>query len=130
MHRIQTFLFAFALGLAFQTVVAEEPVAEPAPEAPADTWKEGIVQEFPTQYEQYIPGYEQGPSESLEVEAGPVDTTPDTEPATNPGSSDSDSDSSWTEMFADRNVINILLLAGIVLLFVIYQIRSGGKRRG
>ena len=127
MRRTKSFLFALVLGMALQPAMAEEPAAEP-PAEPADTWKEGITQEFPIQYDQYIPGFESGPSESLEVESGPVDATPDTEPEQN--QVDSDSDSSWTEMFADRNVINILLLAGIVLLFVIYQIRSGGKRRG
>lgn len=128
MQRLQTFLFAAAFGLVFQPVLAEEPVADPAPAQPADTWKEGIVQEFPMQYDEYIPEIKAGPSESLEVEAEPVDTGPEPESVTN--NDGNDSDTSWTEIFADRNVINILLLAGIVLLFVIYQIRSGGKRRG
>ncbi|MBU41934.1 MAG: hypothetical protein CMN76_01850 [Spirochaetaceae bacterium] len=128
MQRIVTSLFTLAISVAaIQSLVAEEPAAQPAPE-PAETWKEGIVQEFPIQYDEYIPGFESGPSQSLEVEAGPVDTGEVEPPETTDGSDDSDfSISQW---FADRNVINGLLLLGIIILFIIYQMRSGGKRRG
>ena len=128
MDRFKT---AFVVGLLFWAglTFGEEPAA-PAAEPPADSWKEGIVQEFPTQYENYIPGFQKQSSQSLEIE-GPDQIATEEGGADAPAvTGESDSNFSISEWFEDRNVVNGLLLVGILLLFVIYQMRSGSRRRG
>lgn len=109
----------FALG-------AEEPAGDPPP---ADAWKEGIVDEFPTQYESYIPGLEKKSAESLEIAPEQQVEVTENQPGQD-AASEPESDFSFSEWFENRNVVNGLLLIGILILFVIYQMRSSGKRRG
>jgi hypothetical protein len=116
---------ALTVLLLCSQLVAEEPT-NTEPEQPAEVWKEGIVEEFPTMYDSYIPGFKAGESTSLEIEAGPVEVEQQEPERTG----DPDSGFDLAAWFENRNVISILTLIGISILFVIYQMRSGSRRRG
>ena len=115
-------------------ILAEDPAPTPAPEPATPTsWRDGIVEDFPVDYASLIPGYQAGESTSLEISGGNEEVaTPEPsvqEPSQVSTDSSANGESTFSEWLKNKNVVNGLILVGILLLFIFYQVRTRGSRR-
>lgn len=126
------FILTLSLLLVPAGLFAEEPAGGSPPQAGEGEQAEQapVKPDAPVFYEKYLPGYKSKPVEESIDEPSEIET----DPAENRENGDENvvdpAIEINTSFWKDRNIVNLLIFIGIAAVFIIYRVRSGGRKRG